>query len=142
MPALLIWRNNSKTTWLIFDEDEPELYGRVQVMDWYSRQAPIECRFPAVPGSDEHAHPSRYCRLFKSWLEYLEFFWDVNIECVTSLSAIPPVLSQEHRPMVQPIPYEFGSWTANVRPSPPWVSRGEPQIQEDMQNFSYPDYDH
>ncbi|KAF9537482.1 hypothetical protein CPC08DRAFT_756452 [Agrocybe pediades] len=138
MPALLIWRNSAKTTWLIFDKDEPELYGRVQMLDWNSQQAPIECRFP-VPDDE---YDERYCRIFGSWLEFLEFFWDFHVECVNSLlPAVSLVQEQEHRPMAHPVPYEFGSWITNIRPSPPWVSRREPQTQEDMQNFSYPDSD-
>ncbi|KAF4612098.1 hypothetical protein D9613_003636 [Agrocybe pediades] len=138
MPALLIWANNAKIMWLIFDKDEPELFGRVQVTDWNSEQAPIECRFP-MPDDE---HDDRYCRIFDNWLEFLQHFWDVNMRCIMYLLSKSSFQYHEHRPMAHPVPYEFGSWMANIRPSPPWVSCNEPQIQEAMQNFDYPDSDY
>ncbi|KAF4612100.1 hypothetical protein D9613_003634 [Agrocybe pediades] len=135
MPALLIWTDEAKILWLIFDTNEPELFGSVQLTSWISDEAAIECRFPKP--EDEWDICSM---LFRNWLEFLESFWDRNIARVASLSSKSSPKYLEHRPMVHPVPYEFGTWTPHFRPSPPWVSRSEPQVQKDMQNFSYPDY--
>ncbi|KAF9536084.1 hypothetical protein CPC08DRAFT_731706, partial [Agrocybe pediades] len=46
MPALLIWTDEAKILWLIFDTNEPELFGSAQWTCWMVDEAAIECRFP------------------------------------------------------------------------------------------------
>ncbi|KAH9487403.1 hypothetical protein JR316_0001478 [Psilocybe cubensis] len=55
VPGLLIWRQGSSTEWLIFDKDEPELFGRVYVTDRLENEKPavIPHERQKIPDDDD-----------------------------------------------------------------------------------------
>ncbi|KAH9487449.1 hypothetical protein JR316_0001525 [Psilocybe cubensis] len=96
VPGLLIWRHNYRTEWLIFDKDEPKLFGRVYVIKLMEFQMP-----PCIPHErrltaedDEEDIESlaysleeegmdntdgRFNVPYPDWISYLESCWTKNL---------------------------------------------------------------
>ncbi|KAF9539106.1 hypothetical protein CPC08DRAFT_731160, partial [Agrocybe pediades] len=130
IPALLLWKDDFRVYWLIFEKDEEDLFGRVMGINSDSGDPSVLCRFPFAEGEHDET-----IEMYGSWLEFLEKYWIIQLEFTLSLPPLPYSLA-ENKLLTLPVPYWFGGWPADERPSHPWVLCGDPGIQEEMQNRS------
>ncbi|PPQ87857.1 hypothetical protein CVT25_009509 [Psilocybe cyanescens] len=126
IPALLIWRSNSTTDWLIFAEDEPDIFGRVYVTDILERE-----RSSVIPhgrhsdyDDDLDDESEGYINVpHADWITYLECHW----ENIARVLPVPEKLygggpaSDSH--IRQPIPVQFGGSIPSTLPTFPWNLR-------------------
>ncbi|PPQ92219.1 hypothetical protein CVT25_008991 [Psilocybe cyanescens] len=78
---LLIWRTESKTDWLVFAEDERDLFGRVYITDFMDLESsaviPHGRSFNFVDDSDDES--DGYINIpYADWVSYLEHHWEVT----------------------------------------------------------------
>ncbi|KAF4611668.1 hypothetical protein D9613_003688 [Agrocybe pediades] len=126
-PALLAWRTSERTHWLLFDKDEPDLFGRVLIITY--PELPV--LYPTLEMYDRDDVPF-YVEDFPDWITYLEHRWD------RGLSNRPPTRNPFTEPIVPvdfPVQYQFSALVAKVLPSPPWVDRQAPTFLADIKNL-------
>uniref|UniRef100_A0A8H7YBE1 F-box domain-containing protein n=1 Tax=Psilocybe cubensis TaxID=181762 RepID=A0A8H7YBE1_PSICU len=75
IPALLIWREHVITDWLVFDQDEPDLFGRVYVTDYMEDETSA-----VIPYSGED--PWRINEPYSDWIAYMEYLWGCTISAL------------------------------------------------------------
>ncbi|KAJ3514042.1 hypothetical protein NLJ89_g2600 [Agrocybe chaxingu] len=138
VPALLIWRRAGSTTWLVFDERNPELFGRVFVLLYPSDTDII----PYWDYGDEDrtdygvlGPKGDYGDFIvkEDWLSFLEWRWE------HSSRACPPSPSssvvEPHDDIAVELRDDFFMDRSQHRiyqdvPAPPWVRREEPEFLE------------
>ncbi len=83
MSGLIVWRGTHTTDWLVFDKTNPDLFGRVFVIDLLespSRSSAIPYNQPEDDGiydDDDDYEP--YVNIpFDSWISYLENYWNTS----------------------------------------------------------------
>ena len=139
IPALLIWFNdNPSSTWLIFENDEPGLFGRVYVSDEDDPVIDGE-----IPGLDTNIDSSPYepclrLPLFADWIAYQEFAWDEavkRVSCPEHLEYLqsPYVagLPDNHR-VILPVEFIFSFTSYLTIPVFPWMYRDDPTFQTQL----------
>ncbi|KAH9487365.1 hypothetical protein JR316_0001440 [Psilocybe cubensis] len=114
IPALLIWRETSITDWLIFDQDEPDLFGRVYVNDFIDGATSAVIPYP---GQD----PWYINEPYPDWIAYMEYLW----ECTASALEVNPLLQLPDEPLVLPIVVCYNMAWDTTLPTFPWAQRDD-----------------
>ncbi|KAF4612028.1 hypothetical protein D9613_003675 [Agrocybe pediades] len=130
-PALLVWRTSEYTRWLLFDEEEPELFGRV-----------LEIAFPDCPSF----YPTKSELLnydydpfeihdYDDWIVFLEDQWE---RCLLTTAKVPDttITNQEVTAVDLPLSYTFGHLLPTNFPSPPWIDRHAPRFLQDIAEYT------
>ncbi|KAF4618493.1 hypothetical protein D9613_010034 [Agrocybe pediades] len=128
-PALLVWRAPDANWWLLFDEKEPELFGRVICI-----AIPDSPSFyPTMTDSSDYDADSFEDETHPDWIAYLEHQWDL----ILAISLCTDKKCYYRRPSEVPLPvaYRFSSVNCEVLPSPPWIQRHDPQYQADIAGY-------
>ncbi|KAH9487407.1 hypothetical protein JR316_0001482 [Psilocybe cubensis] len=150
VPGLLIWRQGISTEWLIFDKDEPELFGCVYVTNRLENEKPavIPHERQKIPDYDDDEPSSGsededgefraelssglvitddvdsegYLNVpYPDWISFLERCWDKNARTLQ--------YNEEHRYLDDRVIAksdmgpEFNSFYESRLPAFPWISR-------------------
>ncbi|PPQ92216.1 hypothetical protein CVT25_008993 [Psilocybe cyanescens] len=129
IPALLIWRTSSTTDWLIFAEDERDLFGRVYITDFMDLESsaviPHGRSFNLVDDSDDDSDDESdgYINVpYVDWVSYLEHHWEVTARMLL----VPEKLNRPRPPdwlVERPVKIEFDKAFPNTLPTFPWNLR-------------------
>ncbi|KAH9487363.1 hypothetical protein JR316_0001438 [Psilocybe cubensis] len=114
IPALLIWRENSITNWLIFDQDEPDLFGRIYATDFMEGESSAVIPYP---GQD----PWYTNEPYPDWIAYMEYLW----ECTVSALEINPTYELPDRPPILPVVVCYNMAWDTTLPTFPWAQRDD-----------------
>ncbi|KAF9560343.1 hypothetical protein CPC08DRAFT_708151 [Agrocybe pediades] len=136
IPALLFWKDDLRAYWLIFDQGEPELFGRVFVSDSDMENSPVVCRIPYEDDDIMDELPVITCN---DWLHFIEICWDHQIKLALSRerpARFSPFIKDE--PVSYPVSYHLGAWIATIRPTHPWISSTNPKVLEELRRHVYP----
>ncbi|PPQ87856.1 hypothetical protein CVT25_009508 [Psilocybe cyanescens] len=127
IPALLIWRESHTTDWLVFAEDEPDIFGRVYVTDVMEGEKSSIITNGRHPDYDDDSDDESdgYINVpHADWVTYLECQW----ENIAPFLLVPETL-YDGRPdsdlqIRQPVPVQFGGGLPTMLPTFPWDLRG------------------
>ncbi|KAH9487450.1 hypothetical protein JR316_0001526 [Psilocybe cubensis] len=130
VPGLLIWRRSHLTEWLIFDEDEPELFGRVYVTSLLEleKSGVIPHERQKIPDDDDELEEAYdedadgYLNVpFPDWIAYLESCWAENVRRLERRDTCSP-LQDRVMPESDMTP-QFNSSYSTKLPAVPWSLR-------------------
>ncbi|KJA17325.1 hypothetical protein HYPSUDRAFT_46521 [Hypholoma sublateritium FD-334 SS-4] len=121
IPGLIIWRGVHTTDWLILDETDPDLFGRVYVIDLresFARTSviPHNQLDPNDDYSDGYEPPINIP--FDSWISYLENYWNTTHKFDHHLTWV-----LDDRGIPEPVEFLFDQALPWTRPSPLWTER-------------------
>ncbi|KAF9560317.1 hypothetical protein CPC08DRAFT_708127 [Agrocybe pediades] len=125
MPALLVWRTSEHTHWLLFDKDEPGLFGRVLIITYPE----LPSYYPTLEMYDRDDIPF-FVEDFPDWISYLEY------RLHTGIATRPSTFrgrSQLVLPVEHPVSYRLSTFLPQVLPSPPWADRQAAGFLADME---------
>ncbi|KAF4611672.1 hypothetical protein D9613_003680 [Agrocybe pediades] len=140
IPALLFWKDDLRTYWLIFEHSEPELMGRVIINDLDVGDLPMVCYLP---------HPvdmvDGLVITHNDWLQFLEHRWDEQVDLVLALERPPPTYTypqtrisfRKDEPIAYPVTCNLGDSSAVALPTYPWRSSSTPQVLEELHRYVY-----
>ncbi|KAF4616464.1 hypothetical protein D9613_008751 [Agrocybe pediades] len=129
IPALLCWKLQHRASWLIFEKDEPDLFGRVMVIDTESADPPLVCRLPLTADRKDESF-----QMYRDWIQFLEETWDQQLAIVLSPRRSKYCIGSRDEPLSYPVTYGLGEWVATTLPSLPWVSNEDPEVLKEVQS--------
>jgi len=146
IPALLIFKDY-RSTWLVFDRDEPDLFGRVFVNNrqlwersgilprtWSSSEPNLLRYSNDINSEDDGSEFQLYVnKPFIDWISYQEYEWSTWINWVSlSFRRYPSKHKQSVKVSLLKVPpkFAFCSTMPGELPSPPWQRCHERQYQE------------
>lgn len=122
IPGLIIWRDTSTTDWLVFDETNPDLFGRVYVIDILespSRSAVIPHN-QLDPDDDYSDGYEPYINIpFDSWISYLENYWNTT----RKFDHYPRTWTLDDRVISEPVKLLVNEAMPCTAPAPLWTER-------------------
>ncbi|KAF9560321.1 hypothetical protein CPC08DRAFT_708123 [Agrocybe pediades] len=109
--------------WLLFDQDVPELFGRVLLTTYPESPA----FYPTLEMYGDDDMPF-FVEDFPDWISYLKHRWDAG------LKTCPPSYAYANlTDRIQfPVSYQFSSFSEQVLPSPPWTDCQRSGFLEDI----------
>ncbi|PPQ92218.1 hypothetical protein CVT25_008992 [Psilocybe cyanescens] len=129
IPALLIWRTESTTDWLIFAEDERDLFGRVYTTDFMDLESSAVIPYGRGPNlvdksdDDSDDESDGYINVpYADWVSYLEHHWEVTARILR----FPEKLKRDGLPawlVERPVKIEFDTALPNTLPTFSWNLR-------------------
>ncbi|PPQ92217.1 hypothetical protein CVT25_008990 [Psilocybe cyanescens] len=125
IPGLLVWRTPTTTDWLIFAEDERDLFGRVYLTDFMDLESsaviPHGRSLNFVDDLDDEA--DSYINIpYADWVSYLENHWEVTARMFLAPEKLNRYCLPDWR-AEQPVLIEFDTAFPNTFPTFPWNLR-------------------
>ncbi|KAF4611674.1 hypothetical protein D9613_003686 [Agrocybe pediades] len=125
-PALLIWKTSEHSHWLLFDQDVPELFGRVLLTTYPESPA----FYPTLEMYGDDDMPF-FVEDFPDWISYLKHRWDAGLKTCPPSYAYANLTDR----IKFPVSYQFSSFNGQVLPSPPWTDRQRSGFLEDIRRL-------
>ncbi|KAF9560324.1 hypothetical protein CPC08DRAFT_708137 [Agrocybe pediades] len=126
-PALLVWRGFEHSRWLLFDKDEPELFGRVLYIDYPDSPA----FYPTKKDHLNYEVDPFEIETAPDWIAYVKDCWDIGV-----LNRPDRIMGPvEERRISRPVGYKFSALYSDKFPSAPWVQRHDPKFHSDIAGF-------
>ncbi|PPQ87852.1 hypothetical protein CVT25_009504 [Psilocybe cyanescens] len=126
IPALLIWRESCTTDWLVFAEDEPDIFGRVYVTNVMEGEEASNIAHGRYPDSDDDSDDESdgYINVpHADWVSYLEYQWENIVPALLVPEKLYDGCPVEDWPIQHPVPIEFGGALPTMLPTFPWNLR-------------------
>ncbi|PPQ87855.1 hypothetical protein CVT25_009507 [Psilocybe cyanescens] len=127
IPALLIWRQSCTTDWLIFAEDEPDLFGRVYTTDFMESETSAVIPYARQSlnyndDSDNSDDVSDYYHNvpYADWVSYLEYHWENTARILLVSEMRLNECPFPDWPILQPVPIDFDEAQPDTLPAYPW----------------------
>ncbi|PPQ83853.1 hypothetical protein CVT25_000913 [Psilocybe cyanescens] len=149
VPGLLVWRAYTFTEWLIFDEDEPSLFGRVYVTDFMELESSAVIPHERQPKPEDYDYPESvyldpqgdreftergpynnaeepvdsegYLNVpYADWICYLEHQWALSVGNFQNVGELHPY---RDKAIPEPVKTVFDQSGAVDLPTFPWSSR-------------------
>lgn len=138
-PGLLAWRGPDLALWVIFDEKESDIAGRVLIVDEDDDQGTIPANtYEYFEGIEESELHDDSFAIIKDWVSFMEAAWkhaggDEEGDGDAYLLIRRPY---SDRP-VQGTNDEFVDGSYRDVPAPPWSRRHEPQFQSRLARLGH-----
>ena len=128
VPALLIWRTDKSTTWLVFDQEDPTLFGKIFVIDLRDAQAT-----GAIPYNEEVDDDSSCCEydifFHADWIVFMECSWAIRLAYARS-PPLPEPIGRPEMSVPTPVRIAFNSLICTEIPAPLWTDRNTPEVKQ------------
>lgn len=130
IPGLLIWHYATTIDWLVFEEDECDLFSQVFHTDLHYHSTssnPYYLHCEHIDKDDEensdatskYSKGTEYLMVFEDWVIYQEYLWS---QTTKKISCPRPTYLHPDSSILQPVGYQFDSSQIKTLPAPVWDS--------------------